>query len=90
MKVDEIASPDVNTVGGGETPPSAGTFAINDLCVFLSRIKSLYFFAYKILISPFFSPICSTKCIPMDTFSKVFALVVLYSQQSTIGGHPCL
>lgn len=24
MKVDEIASPDVNTVGGGETPPSAG------------------------------------------------------------------
>ena len=24
MKVDEIASPDVNTVGGGENPPSAG------------------------------------------------------------------
>ena len=24
MKVDEIASPDVNTVGGGEIPPSAG------------------------------------------------------------------
>lgn len=24
MKIDEIASPDVNTVGGGETPPSAG------------------------------------------------------------------
>ena len=24
MKVDEIASPDVNTVGGGETPPSIG------------------------------------------------------------------
>ena len=24
MKVDEITSPDVNTVGGGETPPSAG------------------------------------------------------------------
>lgn len=24
MKIDEITSPDVNTVGGGETPPSAG------------------------------------------------------------------
>ena len=39
MKVDEIASPDVNTVGGGEIPPSAGltSNALNEVQSYVAK-----------------------------------------------------